>query len=120
MRKITWLLTVFAVLVGCAPAPTGPVPVSTATVMSAVTVTLANETTEVICSVYVAPVDQGEWGDNLLGPGEVVMPGEAVVFEIKPGVYNLRADNCFDYPLAQEQAVKISAPLGWKIVSNSE
>lgn len=118
MRKTAWLLLVFAAwLVGCAAGPTGPVPVSTATAVSVLTVTLANETTEVICSVYIAPVDRGEWGDNVLGPGEVVMPGDAAVFEVLPGTYDLRADNCFDYPLAQERTVEIAAPLHWVVVS---
>ena len=31
-----------------------------------------------IHEIYVTPVNAGSWGDNLLGPHEIVMPGDTV------------------------------------------
>jgi hypothetical protein len=97
-------------------APGGAVALPTPTTVPTVAVTLANHTSEVICSVYITPAG-GSRGDNLLGAGAVVLPGQAATFHVPPGTYSLRADNCFDVPLAEEQVVRVLEPLGWRIVT---
>lgn len=116
------VLVILLILLGCAPArldDEGPVPFSTvvaSTAASTVRLTVANHSTEVICAIYVAPADGGEWGENLL-VGEAIVPGDTGSFELVPGSYDLRADNCFDVPLAEEPAVDIFESLGWRITT---
>jgi hypothetical protein len=110
------------VLAGCATSESGdegPVPLSalaTPTTASSVTLTIANQSTEVICFVYVAPPGSDEWGESLLA-GEAILPNAVGVFEMAPGTYDLRVSNCFDVPLAEELAVDVSQPLGWRITA---
>ncbi len=113
------MMIMMLVLVRCAPASAneqeGPLFTTTATV-STVTLMLDNQSTEVICFLYVAPAGSGEWGESLL-VGEVIMPGETGTFDVRPGTYDLRASNCFDVPLAEEMAVEVFGPLGWRITA---
>lgn len=120
---ITHLLgIVLLLLVGCTVPETGsegPVPLSalaTPTMTSSVTLTIVNQSTEVICFVYVAPSGSDRWSENLLA-GRIILPNEVGVLEIAPGTYDLRASNCFDVPLAEASAVNIFQPLGWKITA---
>ena len=84
--------------------------------VSTVALKVSNQSTEVVCGVYIARAGTGEWSDNLLGRA-IIEPGETAVVEVAPGVYDLRADNCFDVPLAEAAGVSVSASLGWRITT---
>lgn len=125
LTRITAIIAVVLVglmLIGCPSSDRdseGPVLLSTmvvpTTTAPTVTLTLANQSTETICFVYVAPAGSGEWGESLL-VGGVIVPGGVGTFEVPPGMYDLRASNCFDVPLAEKLTVDIFEPLGWRIV----
>ena len=84
--------------------------------VSTVSLRISNQSTEVICGIYVAPAGSGEWGDNLLGRA-IIEPGGAAAVEVAPGVYDLRAVNCFDVPLAEAPGVDVSTSFGWRIAA---
>lgn len=98
------------------PAPLSLTTTSTAA-SRAVSVTLHNQSTEIVCSVYIASADATEWGSNLLDVGNIIGPGQSKTFEVRSGTYNLRADNCFDIPLAEEIAVDVNGPVSWEITT---
>ena len=118
----TLLSIALLALIGCTPSNPGnegPVPLSTLatpTVPSTVTLTVANQSTETFCFVYVARTGSEDWEESLL-VGEVIHPGAAGVFEVAPGTYDLRASNGFDVPLAEALAVDVFEPLGWQITA---
>ena len=124
-RKIVWLfmglafLGLFVVValgaVGDTSRSPGSAPVTVPGADTTITVTLINQTTEVICGVYITPSREGEWGPNLLDR-EVVGPGEHREFPLLPGTYDFRVDNCFDYPLAQER-IEVTDAFDWVVVS---
>lgn len=87
------------------------------TASQVVSLTLHNRSTEIVCSVYIASADATEWGSNLLDVGNIVGPGESRTFEVRSGTHNLRADNCFDVPLAREMAVEVNGPISWEITT---
>jgi len=88
-------------------------------VPSTTVLTVTNRSTEAICGIYAAPAEGGV-DLPLLPPSRVVLPGEWVTATIPSGTYNLRANNCFDTPLAAAEGVRIDGPMEWTIVYEQE
>jgi hypothetical protein len=57
------------------------------------TVTVRNISKEVICDVYLSQVS-GNWGEDLLEESERVEVNRIRSFDVAPGIWNVRADNC--------------------------
>jgi hypothetical protein len=56
---------------------------------------IVNESSQVICYVYIAPSASGSWGADQLGEDAVIAPGESFsVSDIPPGSYDLLAQDC--------------------------
>jgi hypothetical protein len=79
------------------------------------TLLIRNQTTEVICDVFIAQVGT-QWGENRLQL-EVINPGSSKQFSLPPGRYQLRVNNCFEYTLAEVDEIEISDSLEWTIAS---
>jgi hypothetical protein len=117
-----WVVLLALVLLPVTNSPTssdssGEEPILlTNTAEAPIRLALANQSTEVICFVYISHLSSGEWGESLL-VGEAIMPGEIGSFEIPPGTYDLRADNCFNVPMVEELAVDVVTARTWRIVA---
>ncbi len=60
-----------------------------------VPLTLANDTATPACYVRIAPAQEGSWGDDWLGPTEIVNPGMARTFFVAPGSnWNIQVESC--------------------------
>jgi len=80
-----------------------------------VPVTLVNQSSAVVCYVYISPVEDDTWGDDWLGSSEVVRPGERRTFDVPQGDYDLRADDCNHDVLDVMMDVSISGPMEWVV-----
>jgi len=78
-------------------------------------VTLVNNSGEEICYVYISPVESDEWGEDQLGATETVAPGARRVFDVEPGRYDLRAEDCDGNALDEEWDVAIFGPVTWTV-----
>jgi hypothetical protein len=58
-----------------------------------VSLTVTNGSERTACSIYVAPDESIEWGEERLGT-EVLDPGESHAVEISDGVYRVRVNDC--------------------------
>ena len=112
MMKWNRLMMLFVLLLAGCEELTGPValtPTSTSAPGPA-SLVVVNESSEVICAVFLS---------GTLLDSRAIMPGEGMAFDIEPGTYDLRADNCFEVPLAWVENVTIDGPLAWRIVEGS-
>ena len=57
------------------------------------TLSLLNSTDEAVCSVYLS-VREGQWGENRLEPKDRMARSEFRTFELHPGTWHVRTDNC--------------------------
>ena len=76
---------------------------------------LVNNTPTEVCYVYIVPAGQTDWGPDQLGGVESVLAGEARLFYLTPGRYNLRATACDDTILSEHPDREISQPDDWMI-----
>jgi len=77
--------------------------------------TLINDTSNVICYVFITPIESEDWGDDWLGSDELLSPGDSHTFQIPNGTYHLAALDCGDQILAEEYDVDISGMMEWTI-----
>jgi hypothetical protein len=79
----------------------------------AVSLTVANESSDTICYVYTALPSAPEWGPDMLGSQDVIDPGESFAFEVESGVYDVLMQDCSGRALAQvtQQDVTSSATI---------
>ncbi|MGD1991610.1 MAG: WD40 repeat domain-containing protein, partial [Anaerolineae bacterium] len=81
-----------------------------------VLLTLYNNSSQSICTVYISPNVDTSWGENQLGPSETVANGARRFFSLSPGSYDLRADDCQRNILDQRQmTVEEGEPVKWVI-----
>lgn len=65
---------------------------------------IANEGSETICYVYIAPADSDSWGADQLGEDTIIAPGESFsVYDIPPNTYDLLAEDCYENMLAESK-----------------
>jgi hypothetical protein len=108
------LLAVLAcsVIPGAAPTPTSPPPtlppVPTPTTPAMGGITLVNQSGQTVCYVYISPVTDTTWGDDQLGGSEVIETGSSRTFDVAPGAYDLRADDCNRTVLAEERGITVT------------
>jgi hypothetical protein len=63
---------------------------------------IVNESSEVICYVYIAPSASDSWGTDQLGEETIIAPGESFsVYDIPPGSYDLLAQDCEENVLVE-------------------
>jgi hypothetical protein len=62
---------------------------------ASVALEIVNESSQVICYVYIALSTSDTWGADRLGENTIIAPGETFsVYDIPPGTYDLLAQDC--------------------------
>jgi hypothetical protein len=59
-------------------------------------ITVVNNSTSVICYVFIAPSTSTTWGADQLGRSEVIEPGASRVWQVEPGMYDVLLEDCGD------------------------
>jgi hypothetical protein len=75
--------------------------------------TIFNDSSETICFVYISPSDSDEWGEDVLGDGNLIEPGDTYTFDVIVGTYDLMAENCDGDLLDIQEGVDLSEPQEW-------
>jgi hypothetical protein len=57
-------------------------------------ITVVNNSTSVICYVFIAPSTSTTWGADQLGRSEVIEPGASRVWQVEPGMYDVLLEDC--------------------------
>lgn len=100
---------------GAAPTPTSPPPPPATlpplppTTAPTGGLTLVNQSGQTVCYVYISPVTDTTWGEDQLDASEVIDAGSSRTFDVAPGAYDLRADDCSRAVLAEERGVTVTA-----------
>ncbi|NDJ55276.1 MAG: hypothetical protein GYB68_19565 [Chloroflexi bacterium] len=79
------------------------------------TLTVTNNSTEDICNVRISEVTDEFWGDSDLGAFRRIGPGESLNFNVAPGDYDLRAENCSDAVILEEYGFTITTTFTWTV-----
>ncbi len=110
-----WILLVASALVlaalacgpfGAASTPTPlPPPPPSPTPQPAASVTVVNQSSDIICFLYVSPSTSDEWGADQLGANDIIDVGASFTVNVQPGTYDLRAEDCDGNPVAEQYNV---------------
>jgi hypothetical protein len=105
MKKIAFSIALSMIFLSIIACSVG----STATPTSVVThkLQVINDSSFTVCYVYISLNTSEEWGNDWL-ESNTIDPGEDYIFEVEPGVYDLRADDCDNATLATEQGVDLT------------
>jgi hypothetical protein len=87
MKKIAYLLVAFAVLVVGTSATIATTPAKKSSVKI---IKVKNTTNFSIDEIYISATDVEEWGDDILDPDEILMPGETVEVEVDCGTWDVK------------------------------
>ena len=79
------------------------------TYAGSVPLTLANDTATPACYVRIAPAQESSWGDDWLGPTEIVNPGMSRTFFVTPGAnWNVQVEACGHQVLGVAHALALT------------
>lgn len=81
-------------------------------------VLLDNQSSADVCYVFIAPASDDDWGADWMGGNEDIPAGEQRLFYIKPGVYDLLAQDCGQNDLAEADGVDLSTGRPWVLSGN--
>jgi hypothetical protein len=100
-----------------APAPTLPPPTqpSLPTEPTRTTLTLTNRSGETVCYVYISAVTRQDWGQDWLDAAERVPDGASRPFDVEPGEWDLRAEDCNGILISETYAEAVTGA-GWEWV----
>lgn len=77
---------------------------------------IVNDTDTDVCYMFIADVDQDDWGEDELGKWEIVDPaGGERIFFVEPGAYDLLAADCDSNTLEETYGVEIQADKLWRV-----
>ncbi|MGD8813552.1 MAG: hypothetical protein PVI78_03665 [Anaerolineales bacterium] len=79
------------------------------------TVTLNNNSGQMVCYVYISPSDQAIWGDDWLGGAEIIYSGSNYVFYVRVDTYDLKAEDCNHTAIDTRWDVNLSISYIWDI-----
>jgi hypothetical protein len=79
------------------------------------TVTLNNNSGRTVCFVYISPSTQSTWGEDWLGPFDIVNSGFSYVFYVPPGTYDLKAEDCSHGVIDIRWNVSLSGAYFWNV-----
>lgn len=75
-----------------------------------------NTSSLTVCYIYISPDTATNWGEDWLGSGNVLGPGQTFTSnEFTPGVYDLRVDDCENNSLAERHNVEIQSEFTWTL-----
>jgi hypothetical protein len=76
---------------------------------------LTNNSGQTICYVYISPSTDASWGSDQLATGEAIGQGQSRGWEVPPGTYDLKAEDCGHNVLDTRFNQSIAGPLQWTI-----
>lgn len=85
-----------------------------------VQITLDNQSSWDVCYVYIAPSTEPVWGDDWLGKNEEISPNATRTIAIKPGTYDLRAENCDYMRLDEQSSIVVTSDYTWQVNDPNE
>jgi hypothetical protein len=85
---------------------------------SQVTVTLVNDTSQTVCYVLISPTTSDAWGEDWLGPTEVIEPGGQRDFSVETGAWDALAADCDGNEIASEFGVYVEEDITWTLSSS--
>ena len=114
MKKVTYLLLAcFTVLIiGTSAKMPSFNEKSTAKIIK-----IKNTTNFDIDEIYLSPVDDENWGDDILDPDEILAPGEEIEVEIDCGTWDVKLV-AEDESTCEIEDVNICSAAQWNIVAN--
>ena len=77
--------------------------------------TASNESSIELCYIYISPSTSDSWGDDWLGEKESITIGDARIFYVEPGTYDLLAQNCDDEDVVTETEIELDSDTEWTI-----
>ncbi len=81
-----------------------------------VSLELTNRSNYEVCALYIAAVGGAGWGNNQLAEGDTVAPGDGYeVYNIPPGLYDIRAEACDGQTFWENAAVDLTRTLEWTL-----
>lgn len=87
-----------------------PVPIPTEEKPGTVNLTIDNQSELPICYLYISIEISNEWGEDQLDSSTSIDVGESYTFEdIEPGTYDIRAEDCDGYIIADEYGLDMTA-----------
>ncbi len=97
------------------PPTFSPVEMTALPERSMVQLTLTNRSDWNVCYVYISPPDESTWGDDWLGAEEIIKQGQERIFQIQPGIYDVRAENCDYIGLVEQYEFDLSNSIRWEV-----
>ncbi|MFP4343610.1 MAG: hypothetical protein ACLFU8_02845 [Anaerolineales bacterium] len=77
---------------------------------------VVNDSSEIICRVYIAPSASDNWGEDWLDSSEVIETGGAVhYFYIEPDTYDLLVEDCDGNEIVAEYNAALTEDTTWTI-----
>ncbi|HEC24277.1 MAG TPA: serine/threonine protein kinase [Chloroflexi bacterium] len=80
-----------------------------------VSLTVVNDSSYVICYVYISPTTDTTWGASDLPEGLSIRPGQQRSFTIEPGDWDLRAETCDQQTYWERLGNSISGDFEWTL-----
>jgi len=74
--------------------------------------TIQNDSNQDIWYVYISPVENDYWGEDLLG-SDILSAGSSYEFQLTPGAYDLRVDGSDQNALETEWNINITTDQTW-------
>jgi hypothetical protein len=81
------------------------------------TITVVNKTTFNVDRIFLSPVEEKNWGDDILGETEILAPGDQVEIEIDCGEWDVKLV-AEDASTCELSAVDICSADTWEITSD--
>ena len=82
------------------------------------TLTLINNSSTTVCDVLISLSHSDTWGDDWLNEDAVLTPGDACIFHMPVGIYDLAALDCEQNFVAEEYTVEIAGALEWTLAQS--
>ena len=89
---------------------------TTAKATSSKIIKVKNTTNFSVDEIYLSPVDEETWGEDILDPDEVLTPGEVVEIEIDCGMWDVKLV-AEDNSTCEVANVNVCAAQQWNIVA---
>lgn len=67
-----------------------------------------NLTSTSVCFAYITTPDDDTWGEDQLGSEEIIEAGYYRVFEVTPGTYDIRLDDCYGKVIDAQYGLEVS------------
>ncbi len=114
MKKISYLLVAFAVLL---IGTSATFVASSSKKADVQVITIKNTTNFSVDEIYLSPTDNEEWGDDILDPDEILVPGESIKVEVDCGTWDVKliADDESECVVAD---IRLCGTAQWNIVAN--